>query len=95
MIVYDVIATRFHPGIRPEVVLFYDEDKEKAIKFMNDHMKKNGYSISETDGRFPIADIILRERTGTGEEISRRPYKDFFDVYGNRLKEEQVERRNV
>lgn len=90
MIVYDVIATRFHPGIRPEVVLFYDEDKEMAIKFMNDYMKKNGYSISEADGRFPIADIVLRERTGTGEEISRKPYKDFFDVYGNRLKEKQA-----
>lgn len=51
---------------------------------------QNGYSIQESDGRFTIADIMLRERLATGEEISQKSYRDFFDVYGNRLKEPQA-----
>jgi hypothetical protein len=83
-IVYDVIAKRHRNSTRPNVCLFYDEDREKAIRFMKEYDKKNGFSIQETDGRFTIANLILRERTTTGETISETPYIEIFDIYGNR-----------
>jgi hypothetical protein len=88
--IYDVIAKRHSNCSRPNVILFYDEDRETAIKFMRDYDKKNGFTIYEKDGRFTIADIILRERTPTGEEISRKSYIEIFDVFGNRRKTEQA-----
>ncbi len=84
-IIYDVIAKRYEGSSRQDVVLFYDEDREKAIAFMKKYRMQNGYSIHESDGRFTIADIILRERLATGEEISKKSYREFFDVYGNRM----------
>lgn len=89
-IIYDVIAKRHEGSIRSDVILFYDEDKETSIKFMNKYDKQNGFTIVEKEGRFTIADIILRERTATGEEISRKSYIELFDVFGKRRKEEQA-----
>ena len=89
-IIYDVIAKRHSGNSRPYVVLFYDEDKETAIKFMGKYDKQNGFTITEKDGRFTIADIILRERTSTGEEISRKSYIEIFDECGKRRKDEQA-----
>lgn len=88
--IYDVIAKRHSNCNRPDVILFYDEDRETAIKFMGDYDKKNGFTLEEKDGRFTIADIILRERYSTGEEISRKPYIKIFDECGRRRKEEQA-----
>lgn len=89
-IIYDVIAKRHEGSNRSDVILFYDEDKETSIKFMNKYDKQNGFTIVEKEGRFTIADIILRERTATGEEISRKSYIELFDVFGKRQKEEQA-----
>ena len=93
-IIYDVIAKRHRmwdgsPSSKPNVTLFYDEDREKAIKFMNNYRKTNGYTIKENAGTFTIADLILRERLATGEMISETPYRDLFDVYGNRINEKK------
>lgn len=85
--IYDVVAKRYRGSSRSDVVLFYDEDIENAIRFMHDYDKKNGFTIYEKDGRFSIADIILREREATGKVISETPYRKLFDVYGNRLKD--------
>lgn len=89
-VIYDVIAKRRSGNSRPDVILFYDEDRETAIKFMDKYYKQNGFTIVEKDGRFTIADIVLRERTSTGAEISRKSYIELFDVFGKRRKEEQA-----
>lgn len=86
-IIYDVIAKRHRGSSRPNVVLFYDHDREKAIKFMGNYRIKNGYSVRDSDGVFTIADIILRERYSTGEVISEKLYREIFDIYGNRIEE--------
>ena len=93
-IIYDVIAKRHRlrdgsQSNKTDVILFYDEDREKAIKFMNNYRKTNGYAIKENGGTFSIADIVLRERLATGELISETPYRDLFDIYGNRRKEKK------
>ena len=82
--VYDVVAKRHKGSSQSDVVLFYDEDKEKAIKFMGNYNKKNGFTIEEKNGKFTISNIILRERERTGKVISETPYINLFDVCGNR-----------
>ena len=84
--IYDVIAKRHSTSSSPNCVLYYDEDRDTSIKYMRDYAKKNGFTIYDKDGRFSIADIILRERTATGEEISVTPYRGLFDIFGNRIK---------
>lgn len=79
-IIYDVILKRHNGSSRPDVCIFYDEDKELSISAMADYDKKNGFSITEKDGRYSIADIILRERKSTGEVISETSYHKIFDV---------------
>ena len=87
MNVYDVILKRHSGSARKDVCIFYDEDKELAIKKMAEYVKKNGFSITEEDGRFSIATIILRERKPTGEIIKETPYHEIFDtVTGKELK---------
>lgn len=88
--IYDVIAKKHKNCTRPDVILFYDEDREISIKFMENYVKKNGFTLYEKDGRFTIADIILRKRTSTGKEISRKSYIELFDVFEKRRKEEQA-----
>ena len=89
MNVYDVILERHSTSARKNVCIFYDEDKELAIKKMADYVKKNGFTITEKDGRFSIATLILRERKSTGEIIKETPYHEIFNpVTGKRIKEE-------
>ena len=53
---------------------------------MAEYVKKNGFSITEEDGRFSIATIILRERKPTGEIIKETSYHEIFDtVTGKRI----------
>lgn len=87
MNVYDVILKRHSGSAQKDVCIFYDEDKELAIKKMAEYDKKNGFTITEKEGRFSIATIILRERKPTGEKIKETPYHEIFDtVTGKRLK---------
>ena len=86
-IIYDAILRRHEGSARPDVCIFYDEDKELVINKIADYDKKNGFSITEKDGRrYAITDIILRERKPTGEVISKMPYHKIFDtVTGKRI----------
>lgn len=84
-IIYDVIAKRHEGSSRSDVVLFYDEDKNLAISKMAEYVKKNGFSLTEKDGRFSIADVILRERKSTGEVISEIPYYKIFNTVTGKL----------
>lgn len=83
--VYDVILKRHCGSSRPNVCIFYDEDREKSIKEMQKYINTHGFTIVEKDGRFTIADIILRERELTGEVISETSYRELFDALGKRL----------
>ena len=86
-VIYDVILKRHNGSSRHNVCIFYDEDKELAIDAMANYCKKNGFSIIEKDGRFSIADIIIRKRKYTGEIISETSYHKIFDtVTGKRLR---------
>ena len=85
MMIYDVIAVRYKPNNRPDVVLFYDENREMALKYMRKYVKSNGFSIENKDRMFSVANIVLRERTSTGEEIGRQSYRELFDILGKRL----------
>lgn len=78
MIIYDVIAKRFDGSSRPNVVLFYDMDRKVAVNFMKKYGKEYGFTIMDEDGRFTIANLILREREATGEVISETPYIELF-----------------
>lgn len=84
-IIYDVIAKRSKECTRPNVCLFYDENREKAIKFMREYDKTHGFSIDEKEGTFTIANLLLRERESTGKVISEMSYRELFDIFGNRL----------
>lgn len=84
-IIYDVIAKRHKGSPRPDIVLFYDEDREEAIKFMSQYRRKHGFTIEEKEGRFSIADLILRERESTGKLISETQYCKLFNVFDKRI----------
>ena len=88
--IYDVIAEKYSGDPRPDIILFYDEDKETAIKFMREYKKKHGFSIYENHNEFSVANLMLRDRTSDGKELSRKSYIELFDIYGNRRKEEQA-----
>lgn len=94
-IIYDVIAKRHSGNSRPDVCLFYDEDREKSIEFMKKYAKKKGFVIEDKDGVFTIADIILRERESTGKKLSDTSYRELFDAIGKRLKPIKGGKSNV
>lgn len=89
MIEYSVILKRYKGSSRPDVCIFRDEDREKAIKAMRDYDRKNGFSVCDSDGRYTIADIVLEEKEPIAGSpvISEKSYIELFDVYGNRRKE--------
>lgn len=85
MKIYDVILERHSGCARKNVCVFYDEDKALALNKMAEYVRKNGFTITEKDGRFTIADVILRERKPTGEVISETPYHKLFDTVTGKL----------
>lgn len=58
-------------------IVFYDEDKEKAISEMAKYVKKNGFVTP--DGNFTVEGVGLRERTPTGGFIKYIPYHEIFN----------------
>ena len=89
MVEYSVVLKRHKGSSRPNVILFRDEDREKAIKEMAKYRKTNGYSVQDHDGKFTIADILLVEQEPIvgAPVLSVTPYCQIFDVYGNRRKD--------
>lgn len=85
MNIYDVILKRHSNCTRKDVCIFYDEDKTLALKKMAEYVNKNGFTITEKDGRFSIGDVILRERKPTGEVISETSYHKLFDTVTGKL----------
>lgn len=64
---------------------YYDEDKTNALNEMAKYVNKNGFSITEKDGRFSIADVILRKRKPTGEIIEETSYYKLFNTVTGKL----------
>lgn len=82
--IYDVVAKRHNTETKPDVVLFYDEDRETSIKAMRKYCRENGFTITEGKYRFSIANLVIRERESTGKTVSETQYADIFDIYGRR-----------
>lgn len=89
MIEYSVVLKRYKGSSRPNVIIFRDEDREKAIKEMAKYRKANGYIVQDPDGKFTIADILLVEQEPIvgAPVLSVTSYHKIFDVYGNRREE--------
>ena len=86
MIEYSVMLKRFPGSTRPDVCIFRDEDREKAISEMAKYAKQNGFSIYDRDGHFTIATISLVEKEPIvgAPVISEMKYHELFDHLGNR-----------
>lgn len=75
-IIYEAILKRHNGSDRPDVCIFYDEDKELVIREIADYDRKNGFTITEKDGRFSIADITSYH---SGEEQGDDNCKEWCD----------------
>lgn len=89
-VIYDVLLSQQdyepvigHFGEPKYMCLFYDEDRNKALKEMRKYVKEHGFTAP--DGKFAVADVVLRERKPTGEEISITPYYKLFDTITGEL----------
>ena len=51
MVQYSVILKRYEGSSRPDVVVFWDEDREKAISEMRKYVKENGFSVYDQERR--------------------------------------------
>ncbi len=89
MVEYSVILKRYDGSSRPDVVVFRDEDREKAISEMAKYDRKNGFTVQDHDGRFTIKTIILeaKEPIAGAPVLSSIPYHELFDHLGNRRPE--------
>ena len=91
-IIYDVLLEQQHYrpvsgyyGEPKYTCIFYDEDKKKALKEMQNYVDKNGFVTP--DKKQTVSDVVLREREATGEVISITPYHKLFNtVTGELLK---------
>lgn len=91
-IIYDVLLEQqhFNPAIgyvgNPEyIAIFYDEDRNIALKEMRRYVKKNGFVTP--DGKYTVKDVVLRERESTGKIISITPYYKLFNTVTGELLE--------
>ena len=83
-IIYDVLLVKqtYEPvigyvGQETYICVFYDESREEALKEMNRYVKQHGFTTP--DRKETVKDVVLRERTLTGEVISITPYIEIFD----------------
>lgn len=68
---------------------FISEDCEEAIKAMRDYCKKNGFTDTDAKGRNnTVENLVIREMTLTGKEVSCVPYFAFFDHFDRKRTQE-------
>lgn len=82
--IYEVVLIQHDASSMSDVCIFYDENRELAIREMLKYRKKHGFSITTNRGTFSIKNIILRERKSTGGIISEISYCELFDIFGKR-----------
>lgn len=90
-IIYDVLLKdqNYKPvtgyyGEPKYTCIFYDEDRNKALKEMQKYVDSHGFTTP--DKKFTIADVVLRERESTGKVISITPYCELFNTVTGKLK---------
>lgn len=93
-IIYDVLLIR-HAKREPPVCVFYDEEKDKAIEAMRKYVDSNGFTLKTAEGKYTVADVVLRERESTGKEISRKSYWELFDTVTGKIKSGRIVERMV
>ena len=89
--IYDVLLKQqnYKPvigycGAAKYICIFYDEDKEKALSEMQKYVSKHGFVTP--DGKYTVADVVLREREPTGKVISITSYHKLFNhITGKRI----------
>lgn len=89
-IIYDVLLKQrnYEPitgyyGEPKYTCIFYDEDRNKALREMQKYVKRNGFVTH--DKRFTVEDVVLREREATGEVISIVSYHKLFNTITDEL----------
>ena len=89
-IIYDVLLKQRnykpvtgHYGEPKYICMFYDEDRNKALKEMQKYVKGHGFTTP--DKKSTIEDVVLRERRSTGEEISITSYHKLFNTITDEL----------
>ncbi len=86
MVEYAVMLERYKGSTRPDVCIFRDEDREKAIREMRKYCVMYGFSVQDQDGRFTIANIALveKEPIAGAPIISKMSYSELFDELDRR-----------
>ena len=90
-IIYDVLLKErnYKPitgyyGEPKYTCIFYDEDRNKALKEMQKYVDSHGFTT--LDKKFTIENVVLREREATGKVISITPYCELFNTVTGKLK---------
>ena len=90
-IIYDVLLKdrNYKPVIgyygEPKYIcIFYDEDRNKALKEMQKYVDSHGFTTP--DKKFTIENVVLREREATGKVIGITPYCELFNTVTGKLK---------
>ena len=90
-IIYDVLLKERHYkpvtgyyGEPKYTCIFYDEDRNKALKEMQKYVDSHGFTTP--DKKFTIENVVLRERESTGKVISIASYCELFDTVTGKLK---------
>lgn len=89
-IIYDVLLEQrdYEPvigyfGDPKYICIFYDENKNKALKEMQKYVKHNGFVTP--DKKQTVADVVLRERESTGNVLKITPYCELFNPITDEL----------
>ena len=89
-IIYDVLLKQQnykpvtgHYGEAKYICIFYDENREKALKEMQKYVKKNGFVTP--DKKHTVADVVLRKRESTGNIINIVSYHELFNTITGEL----------
>ena len=87
MIEYSVVLKRFRGSSRPDVIIFRDEDRSKALKEMKKYVDKNGFTVYDPDGRFTIEGVHLIEKEPIvgAPVLSEYAYHELFDTVTGQL----------
>ena len=90
MVEYSVMLKRFPGSSRPDVCIFRDDDREKAIAEMRKYVKTNGFTVTDMDGRFTIQSVQLAEKESIygAPVLSVTAYFQIFNEWDERRKEE-------
>lgn len=90
MLEYSVMLKRFDGSSRPDVCIFRDEDRGKALAEMRKYVRKNGFSVQDNDGHHTIKTVSLVEKEPVvwAPVISEKAYHELFNTITDELLQE-------